>query len=341
MSDARRPLRIGIVGTGGISEQHGRGYQAAGCEIVAVADPDPAARARRATQWQAPATFADYRELLALPGLDAISVCTPNAVHGEVTMAAAAAGIHVLCEKPVSLSLEEGEAMIAACATAGVVLQVNHHLRANPAVARARAMLDAGALGRIAFIRFRQAHDWGGAKTLRPTFRSRALAGGGTLLDNGCHLFDLTRHLGGEVETVFAEGATLGFDAEVEDTAVATMRFASGALGQVETAWTATGWEMGFWIYGTEGALEYSDRSGRPILRHSYRTPSDSEWGDATVESWEEPGGSDHTRAVEAFVAAVRGERPALCTGRDGLEAVRLALACYRSMDSGERVRLG
>jgi len=332
---ATAPLRVGIVGTGGISRQHHDGYRAAGAEIVAIADPDPATLARRAAEWGVTAAYRSHEELLRHPGIEAISVCTPNAAHGPVTIAAAERGIHVLCEKPVSLSPEEGEAMIAACSRAGVVLQVNHHLRANPAVARARRMVAEGALGRIAFLRFRQAHDWGGAASVPPTFRTRALAGGGTLLDNGCHLFDLARHLGGEVTRVSAAGATLGFEAEVEDTAVAQLTFASGALGSVETAWTATGWEMAFAVYGTKGSLEYSDRTGRPVLRHAFRAPGNATWGEPSITAWEEPAGSDHVRAVEAFVAAVRGTRAPLCTGEDGLGAVRIALSCYRSMETG------
>ncbi|MFO1538983.1 MAG: Gfo/Idh/MocA family protein [Chloroflexota bacterium] len=330
-----RPLRAAIVGTGGISRQHHAGYVAAGVPVVALADPDPVARARRAEEWGVTRTFATHAELLAEPDIDCISVSAPNAVHAAVTIAAAASGRHVLCEKPISLSPAEGERMIAACADAGVVLQVNHHLRANPAVARARAMLDAGPRGRITFLRFRQAHDWGGASEVGPTFRTRALAGGGTLLDNGCHLFDLARHLGGDVTHAWAQGATLGFAAEVEDTATASLRFASGALGHVETQWTATGWEMSFAVYGTRGALEYSDRSGRPILRHLHRAPGNDSWGDVSEQTWSDPAGSDHTRAVAAFIAAVRGERPALCTGEDGLAAVAIALACYRSFASG------
>jgi predicted dehydrogenase len=201
-------------------------------------------------------------------------------------------------------------------------------------VERARAAIAAGTLGRITFLRFRQAHDWAGATTLGPTFRTRALAGGGTLLDNGCHLFDLARYLGGEVTHAWAQGATLGFAAEVEDTATASLRFASGALGHVETQWTATGWEMSFAVYGTRGALEYSDRSGRPVLRYLHRGPADTAWADVTEETWSEPAGSDHTRAVGAFIEAVRGERPPLCTGADGLAAVGIALACYRSFVS-------
>ena len=335
-----RPLRVGIIGAGNIARNHVKGYLAAGAQVVAIADTNPTTLETRATEWSVRHAFADFRDLLDLPGLDAVSICTPNAAHHAPTLAAAAAGKHVLCEKPISLSLTEADEMIAACHDAGVVLQVDHHLRSNRAVGRARRMIEAGELGRVTFVRLRQAHDWSGRAEVPPGFRTRALAGGGTLLDNGCHLFDLARFLGGPVEEVFARVATLKFDIELEDTASVSLLFESGALGQIETAWTATGWDQGFWIDGTKGALEYSERSGRPILRHVFRDPVNVTWDEPEAESWQTPAGLDHIRAVASFVAAVRGTVPVACTGEDGRDAVRLALASYDSARLGQAVSI-
>jgi predicted dehydrogenase len=336
-----RPLRVGIIGAGSIARAHAHGYRAAGAQIVGIADIDPVTLETRSAEWSVKHAFRDYRDLLALPGLDAVSVCTPNAAHHGPTLAAAAAGKHVLCEKPISLSLTEADEMIAACREAGVVLQVDHHLRSNRAVERARGMIDAGELGPIAFIRLRQAHDWSGRGEVPAGFRTRALAGGGTLLDNGCHLFDLARYLGGPVQEVYCRTATRKFDTEVEDTATVSLLFESGALGQVEAAWTATGWDQGFWVDGARGALEYSERSGRPVLRHVFRDPANITWDDPEIESWQHPAGGDHSRAVASFLAAVRGEGPISCTGADGRESVRLALAAYESARLGRSVVLG
>lgn len=335
LAGAARPLRVGIIGAGNIARNHVEGYRSAGAQIVAIADTQAQTLVRRAREWGVEHAFADHRDLLAIPGLDAVSVCTPNAVHHAVTLAAAAAGVHVLCEKPVSLSLAEADEMIDACRRAGVLLAVDHHLRANPSVERARAMISDGAIGRVTFVRLRQAHDWGGAAEVPVGFRTRALAGGGTLLDNGCHLFDLARYLAGPVAEVYARTATLGFDIEVEDTATVSLRFASGALGQVETSWTATGWDQAFVIDGTKGSLEYTERYGRPLLRYGHREPGDDDWVAPRVTQWEHDGEGDHRRSVAAFVAAVRGERPVACTGEDGRAAMRLALASYESAAAG------
>ena len=328
-------LRVGIIGAGNIARNHVEGYRAAGAEVIAIADTAPQVLARRAPEWGVKHAVTEVGDLLALPGLDAVSVCTPNSAHHAATVAAAAAGIHVLCEKPVSLSLTEADAMIDACHRAGVLLAIDHHLRANPAVVRARAMIEDGAIGRVTFVRLRQAHDWGGAAEVPPGFRTRAMAGGGTLLDNGCHLFDLARHLAGPVTEVYARTATLGYDVEVEDTAVVSLRFASGALGSIETSWTSTGWDQGFTVNGTLGSLEYTERQVRPVLRLVHRQPGERQFGAASITSWEVAGPGDHSRAVAAFVAAVRGEHPAACTGEDGREAVRLALASYESAATG------
>lgn len=333
-------IRVGIIGAGGISGSHYKGYVANGAQVVAVADVNLAALEARQGEWGVKQTFTDYERLLEIPEIEAVSICTPNAFHYPATLAAARSGKHVLCEKPISLSLAEAHQMVEACRKAGVILQINHHLRSNGAAYKAKQILESGELGRVTFIRLRQAHDWTGAAVVRDSFGKKALAGGGTLLDNGCHMFDLARYFGGGVEEIFARTATLKFDIEVEDTAHASLRFESGALGEVETAWTATGWEEGFWIYGTKGALEYTNRHGRPVLRHSYRASPGTTWAEPDHADYTFAGEPNHTRHVGNFLAAIRGERTVICTGQDGLEAVRLVLAAYESARTGQPVRL-
>ena len=334
-----RPLRIGIIGVGGIAALHREGYLAGGADVVALADVHAPTLAARAGAWGVTRTHADYREMLAAGGLDAVSVCLPTALHHPATLAAAAAGIHVLCEKPLALDLAQADEIIAACRAAGVVLMVNHQLRSHAAGDLARRMLAAGDLGTLTHVRLRQAHDWAGAREVKPSFATRAMAGGGTLLDNGCHLMDLARYLGGDVEEVFARVARRKYDVEVEDTAHVSLAFESGAIGTVEVAWTATGWEEGWWLYGTEGTFEYTNRTGAPVVRHAHRTSPGTTWGDTDVTEHRFAGVSAHARHVMAFLEAARGERPVACTGEDGRDAVRLILASYESAQLGRPVR--
>lgn len=333
-------MKVGIIGAGGIALSHYNGYVAGGAEVLALADVNPAALEARQRKWNIPLVFSDYHDLLKLEEIEAVSVCTPNALHYPVTIAAAKSGKHILCEKPISLSIREARAMIRAAARAGVTLQINHHLRSNGAAFKAKQIVDSGALGRVNFIRLRQAHDWGGSPQIRGSFGKKALAGGGTLLDNGCHMFDLARYFGGPVEEIFARVATLKFPIEVEDTAQASLRFTGGALGEVEASWSATGWEEGFWIYGTEGALEYTNRYGKPVLRHSFRTSLGTTWADPDVALYDFTGAPNHTRHVGNFLAAIRGERPVICSGEDGLEAVRLVLAAYESARLNQSIKI-
>ncbi len=332
-------MKVGVIGAGGVARFHFEGYRAAGAEVVAVADVHEATLAAAQAQWNVPRGYADYQALINDPEVEAVSICLPNAFHHPATVAAARAGKHVLCEKPISLSLDLAQDMIDECRKAGVVLQIGHHLRSNAFAEQAKRMVDAGELGRLTFIRLRQAHDWGGQPP-RASFGTVASAGGGTLLDNGSHMMDLARYFGGNVREVYARMGTLAYDVEVEDTSLVNLSFASGALGSVENAWTATGWEEGFWIYGTRGALEYTNRTGTPEMRFVHRTSPGTTWGETDVTTYHFGGLEAHARGVVEFLAAVRGEQRVICTGEDGLEAVRLIVASYQSAREGRPVQM-
>ncbi len=332
--------RIGIIGSGGIAQVHVTGYRSAGAEIVALADVDAGTVERRQEQWHVHAGYTDYHDLLNDPSVEAVSICTPNSSHHPITVAAAAAGKHVLCEKPVSMSLAHAQEMIDACEAAGVIFQVGHHMRSWAAAAKAKAMIDNGDIGKVTYARFRQAHDWAGAPEVRGVFGSKAHSGGGTLLDNGCHLMDLARYLAGDVRDVFARIATIKFDIEVEDTAVSSLGFASGAMGSVEVAWTGTGWQEAFWVYGTEGSLECDNRVGANVVTYRSRGSAGTTWADTDVTRFDLQGLPSHSQHVANFLAAIEGTGPIVCTGADGREAVRLVLASYESAETGRLVAL-
>jgi predicted dehydrogenase len=334
-----RAHRIGIIGTGGIAQTHMLAYKAAGSQVVAVCDTNADVLAAKQHEWEADRAYTDYRDLLNDPNVEAVSICTPNSSHHPITVAAAKAGKHVLCEKPVSMDLADAEEMIDACVAAGVVFQVGHHMRSWAPAALAKAMISNGDIGRVTHARFRQSHDWGGGG-IRGVFGSRQQSGGGTLLDNGCHLFDLARSLCGDVSDVFARIATLQYEVEVEDTAHSSLRFASGALGEVEVAWTATGFQENFSVWGTPGSLECDSLHGANVLVHRYRTGQTVSWNETCVTRYELSGPSAHTNHVANFLSSIEGRRDVVCTGADGREAVRLVAASYESADQGKLVRL-
>ncbi|MCA9840426.1 MAG: Gfo/Idh/MocA family oxidoreductase, partial [Trueperaceae bacterium] len=319
-------LKIGIIGVGGIAKRHYEGYQMAGAEVVAIADVFEKSLTARQQEWGVRNAFLNYEDLLNLEEVQAVSICTPNAYHHPATLAAARAGKHILCEKPISLNLEKAQEMIDVARECGVVLQIGHHMRSNGAAYKAKQMIDNGDLGNITFMRLRQAHDWAGEETVRDSFGKLANSGGGTLLDNGCHMFDLARYFAGEVESLYCQMGTLKFDVEVEDTSLVSLRFKSGTIASVENAWTATGWEEGFWIYGTKGALEYTNRWEAPVLKHRFRDSPGTTWGDTDFAVYDFHTAGVGQRHIMNFIDAIEGKREVICTGEDGLEAVRLVL---------------
>jgi len=302
-----KKLKVGIIGVGGIAQNHYEGYKAIDAEIVAVSDINEATLKSRKEQWSAAHDYTDYKALLANPDVEAVSICTPNAYHAPIAIDAAKAGKHVLCEKPISMSIDEAEEMIAIAKEYDVVLQIGHHLRSANAPQQAKRILDSGALGDVTFVRLRQAHDWGGDSEVRGVFGSKAHQGGGTMLDNGCHMMDLARYFAGDVAEIFAHIATTKFAGiDVEDTSHASLRFESGALGSVENAWTATGWEEGFWVYGTQGSLEFTNRYGKAELLHSFRSSVGQSWDQTDRASYAFPTTGGHIQQIKYFQDSIR-----------------------------------
>jgi predicted dehydrogenase len=323
------PFRAALVGAGGIASTHYNGYLKADALVMGFAEPFESTRILREKEWSVKG-YTSLEEMLENAQLEAVSICTPNAFHFESTLKAARAGKHILCEKPLSMSIAECTEMIRVCEESGVVLQTNHHLRSNLLVQAAKKLIDSGAIGEVSFVRLRQAHDWGGSKSVRPSFGLFQNSGGGTLLDNGCHMMDLARYFCGEVGSLYARTASLRPDIEVEDVGVVSLEFKNGAIGSVEASWNATGWEEGFWVYGTDGALECTNRLGKRVLKHIHRS-SGGGWDevDVTVHDFHSEGG--HSLAIQNFIRSVREGMPVVCTGQDGLESVRLILAAYES----------
>ncbi len=344
---ANKVKNAAIIGAGGISQRHFEGYAQAGVKVVAIADASASVRELREKEWGV-RTYSSLEELLAhefahQEGIQAISICTPNAFHAPAAITALNLGLHVLCEKPLSMDIAACNAMIEAAKVSGAVLQTGHHLRSSPLALTAKRLIDEGKIGRVTFMRLRQAHDWGGAAKVPGLFGSLAASGGGTLLDNGCHMMDLARYFGGNVRSLYARMNTLKFEIEVEDTSLVNLEFESGALASVENAWTATGWEESFFIYGTLGALECSNRigEGQPRLRFANREFGFGDWAKLD-ETWYDFANSSnaHVRSVQKFINSIEKDVPIICTGEDGRESVRLVLSSYESAKSGLPVQL-
>ncbi len=277
--------------------------------------------------------YVTLEEMLADPVIDAVYIGTTNDLHAGRTIAAAHAGKHVLCEKPLALSLAESAAMIGACEEAGVVLATNHHLRAAPTIRAMRAQVEAGAIGEI--VAARVFHAGSLPEELRTWRLRRPEAGGGVVLDVTVHDADVVRFLlDDEVAEVTALTANQGLAVPpLEDSAMGVMRMRGGQLVSFHDAFTVPDAETGVELHGTEGSL-----IGREVM-----TPEPI--GEVFLrrrDQIEEVAVHERTpiyeEVVRRFDAAVRGEGAPLASGEDGAAALAIALAALESARDGRPV---
>jgi predicted dehydrogenase len=262
--------------------------------------------------------YADWREMLRDDGLDAVYVATPVHLHPDQTIAAAEAGKHVLCEKPMALDAAECGRMIAAARQHGVRLGVAYYRHLYPVVLRMKQILEAGMIGRPvlvqahAFERFDVSPDHPRAWFLR-----KADAGGGPMFDFGCHRIEVLLSLLGPIEGVSGRSTNVRFkEREVEDTCVAHLVFASGAQAVLAVSHAAGAPRDSFEIVGTEGAVRV------PVLNAGRLHIATA---DGEVEESHPPHANLHLPLVQDFVDAVREGREPAVTGEQG-QAVAHAL---------------
>ncbi len=343
-------IRIAISGAGAIAERaHLPAFLALpAVEIVALQSRTLEKAERVASSLFAPGKrtpplYTDFDRMLAAERPDAVGIFVPNALHCEFTLKALAAGAHVLVEKPMAPTVAEAEAMVAAATDAGKALMVAMQRRYGGLERAIKRALDAGAIGIPHFIRARLSH--GGPETWAPGqdwFLRRSAAGGGAMLDLGVHIADLARWYLGEVASVSGRLATLAKSAEVEDNGAMLLNFRSGAIGVIEASWTSRPPLSAIEIYGSEGRI----MAGYPRLDLAV-VGSDGApvpgFERETVLSRFDPGDrlAPSRELAKAFVAAVEGRGPVMPDGIDGLRAVEMIEACYRSSRSGAAVALG
>ena len=334
---------FGIVGCGMISEFQARAIgDLPDARVVACHDAVPELARKRAAELGVRACDT-LEDLLAMPEVDAVSICTPSGAHLEPAIAAARAGKHVVVEKPLEVTVERVDAVIEACRKASVTLGAIFPRRFNDSSRVVKDAIDRGRFGKIAlgdvyikWYRTQEYYDRGG---WRGTWK---LDGGGALMNQGIHGIDLLQWLLGGIAEVSAFTATLAHERiEVEDTAVAAVRFRSGALGAIEgTTASYPGTKIRIEIGGDRGSAVLEDES---ILAWTF---AKEEPGDAEIRARFGPraglpggGAGDpraidsegHRRQLEDFVRALRGGGAPACTGEDARAAVAIITGIYRS----------
>jgi UDP-N-acetyl-2-amino-2-deoxyglucuronate dehydrogenase len=307
-------VRIGILGAGGISDTHVRAaHGIEGVQVVAVhgGNRDKAAALARL----AGAVPYDHLEAFLAHPMDMVAIGSPSGLHAEQAIAAVQRGLHVLVEKPLDITPARIDALIAEADRSRAKVGVFFQERLVPEIAAIKSAVDSGKIGTPVFIAGRlpwyRPPEYYGASRWRGT---RALDGGGALMNQGIHTVDLLLWLFGPVAAVAGRTANRLHQIEVEDTAVATLAFENGALGSIEATTAAgPGFPRRLEVTGTEGTIVHED------------PPRPAAVADATP----------HRRVLEDFIRAIRTGGAPACDAREGRRSVALIDAIYRSARSG------
>jgi UDP-N-acetyl-2-amino-2-deoxyglucuronate dehydrogenase len=343
---------FGIIGCGMIAEFHTRAInEIEGARVVAAWSRNPANGAKIADLAGGCEIFDDLGAMLAQPGLDVVCVCTPSGAHMEPAVKAARAGKHVVVEKPLEITLPRCDAIIEACDSAGVRLCTIFPSRFTAANIRLKEAIDIGRFGRLTlgdtcvkWWRTQQYYDSGG---WRGTWD---LDGGGALMNQAIHNVDLLYWLMGDVAAITAMTATLAHARiEVEDTAVASLRFKNGALGTIEAATSAyPGLLKRTELHGDRGSARV-EQDDITLWEFQEKVPSDNEvYAAMAGQSGFKAGASDprgithigHRDQLTDFLRAIDEGRAPLVDGREGRKSVEIIRAIYRSAETGAQVML-
>lgn len=373
-----KKLNIGLIGYGGIGRVHAMGYRnipfhygltANTVNLVGVATSRAETAAQAAREIGCDYWTADYRELLAHDDIDVVDISVPNHMHEEIVIAAAEAGKHIYCEKPLSMGVEDGRRIVAAVEKAGVKSQMTFNFRFFPAITRARQLMDEGFVGRVFSFRgryFRSSYI-DPNKPLSWRLR-REISGGGALADLGSHILDVLYYLLGDFGSVqatldtlikerpLAKGSAEKGIVDVDDIALMQLRMADGTLGTVEISRMGTGVtnDLQFEIYGDKGAIRFRSEEPSWLEVYDVRDPGEPLGGmrgfrklevvqrhkGAVSPDWSMPPGfvRSHAECQYRFLKAVAEDTIPAPTLADGLKIQQVMAAVEESSRQGRWV---
>ena len=315
-------------------------------EVVAVASPTPGNAEAFARRHGIAGFHSDYREMLRDPAIEMISITAPNRLHARISIDAARAGKHVVCEKPLCVTLEEADAMIDACAKAGVLLLYAEELFFAPKYVKAKQMADEGAFGRIHLVKQGEKHsgphsDW---------FWDVEQSGGGALMDLGCHGIAFCWWFLGKpkVKSVYAQLSTQVHRVRTqgEDEAITVIEFENGAVGLVENSWNRPGgMDDSIEVFGDKGQT-YADM----LMGNALPTYSEVGFGyavekAASTQGWTYPVFEEHwnygfPQEMRHFARCVRGKERPISDGETGRVVQEVLYAAYASAGLGRKIVL-
>lgn len=349
-----RKVGVGVIGCGVIAKNaHLKFYKKNPCvRLVAVADKIEQRAKQAAQEFQVDAYYADYRKLLKREDIEAVSICTPHPTHAEISIEAARAGKHILCEKPLAISTKQADEMVEAANKANVKLMVGYQTRFSPVLQRVKKLIEEGVIGKIYEIsKIGGARQW---KSDADWFYSKE-AGGGVLLDWGTYTAYMFTWLIGKVKSVYALSDTYIKERkstdrpgqmvrmEVEDTASMLLRFRNGAMGLIYESWSSPIRHDHIEIIGSEGCIMIRSMDAHfPIAVYTMKKtlPDYLEGWNYLLLPEMHSFNNGYEARINHFVKCILQNKEPLVTGRDGREAVEILEAAYRSVKANKPIDL-
>ena len=341
-------LKVGIIGSGFEADIHAESFRIMPdeAEVVACASPTKKHVEAFAGKFGIPRVFTDYREMLKEPDIEMVTIAAPNTLHARMTVDAARAGKHVVCEKPLCMTLEEADEMIDACRKEGVLLMYAEELFFTPKYVKAKEMADQGAFGKLYMVKQSEKHFGPHASWFWDVEKS----GGGVFMDMGCHGIAFCYWFLGRpaVKSVFCHMNTHvhADKTKGEDDSICILEFVNGAVGLIEDSWARRGgMEDRIEVYGSDG-LTYADlHMGNALPTYSEggygyaveKAPSTKGW---TYPVFEELYNYGFPQEMHHFARCVRGKEEPIVTGEDGRVVQEALYAGYSSAASGSKVLL-
>jgi myo-inositol 2-dehydrogenase/D-chiro-inositol 1-dehydrogenase len=341
-------VKAGIIGSGFEADIHAAAFQILPdeAEVVAVASPTEGRAAELARRYGIPRVFRDYREMLAEPDIETVTIAAPNRLHARMVIDIARAGKHPVCEKPLSMTLAEADEMLDTCRSQGVLLAYAEELFFTPKYVKAKEMADQGAFGRVYQVKQSEKHFGPHAAWFWDVTQS----GGGVLMDMGCHGIAFCWWFLGrpKIRSVYAHLATQVHRDKTkgDDDALCVLEFEDGATGIVETSWARRGgMDDRVEVFG-EGGVTYANlHMGNALATYSEygfgyaveKAPSTKGW---SYPVFEELWNYGFPQEMLHFARCVRGKETLASTGEDGRVVLETIFAAYASAGAGARVRM-
>lgn len=325
-------IRFGVIGCGRMGMRRiERIVRHPNAALICVADVR-GERAKTVGERYGVEYFTDFNEVVNREDVECVVISVPNKFHAPISICAMENGKHVFCEKPMARNPEEAKRMVEASVKNEVCLKVGSNLRYFPSVQKAKELLDNSAIGEILFIR-----GWignSGWQLNNSWFSDIEMAGGGTFLDNGCHLLDIYRWFLGEVEECIGYVSRMYHSIDVEDNGFGIFKFRSGKYAFVQSSWTEWADYMYMEIYGTEGYIRIDDRNPNCKVILGKKD------GYQQVYDYSRLPPQSYDVEFNEFMKALLNNSPPEPNGFDGLRAVQMAYGVYESARTGKKVKI-